>query len=99
VNDFVAAARGRMPSGCGVCGDRLVVGFLVGVIPPIVDSEILPLDLPLHGLVSSVLGVGLAALVVTNRHDRYQGTAGTQRELCPRGGQLASAEAGSCSAL
>ena len=43
----------------------LVVGFLVGVIPPIVDSEILPLDLPLHGLVSSVLGVGLAAFVVT----------------------------------
>ena len=43
----------------------LVVGFLVGVIPPIVDSEILPLDLPLHGLVSSALGVGLAAFVVT----------------------------------
>jgi uncharacterized protein len=43
----------------------LVVGFLVGVIPPIVDSEILPLGLPLHGLVSGVLGVGLAAFIVT----------------------------------
>jgi membrane protease YdiL (CAAX protease family) len=43
----------------------LATGFAVGVIPPIVDSGILPLDLPLHGLISSVLGVALAAFVVT----------------------------------
>jgi membrane protease YdiL (CAAX protease family) len=43
----------------------LVTGFAVGVIPPILDSEILPLDLPLHGLISSVLGLGVAAFVVT----------------------------------
>jgi hypothetical protein len=43
----------------------LAVGFLLGVIPPIVDAQILPFDLPLHGLISSVLGVGVAAFFVT----------------------------------
>jgi CAAX protease family protein len=42
----------------------LGVGFVTAVIPPIVDSEILPFGLPLHGVFMS-LGAGLAAFVVT----------------------------------
>jgi uncharacterized protein len=40
------------------------LGFATTVIPPIVDSEILPFGLPLHGVVLS-LGVGLGAFLVT----------------------------------
>jgi uncharacterized protein len=43
----------------------LVPAFAVGVIPPIVDAQILPFDLPLHGLVGGVLGVGLGAFLAT----------------------------------
>ena len=43
----------------------LGAAFLVGVIPPIVDAQILPFDLPLHGVVGGILGVGLAAFLVT----------------------------------
>ena len=43
----------------------LGAAFLVGVIAPIVDAQILPFDLPLHGVVGGVLGVGLGAFVVT----------------------------------
>jgi uncharacterized protein len=42
----------------------LGIGFLTSAIPPIVDSEILPFGLPLHGVVMS-LGTGLAAFLVT----------------------------------
>ena len=42
----------------------LGVGFLAAAIPPIVDSDILPFGLPLHGVVMS-LGAGLAAFLVT----------------------------------
>jgi uncharacterized protein len=40
-------------------------GFVTAAVPPIVDSEILPFGLPLHGVVGGVLGVGLAAFLVT----------------------------------
>jgi hypothetical protein len=40
----------------------LGVGFVTAAIPPIVDSEILPLGSPLHGVVMS-LGAGVAALL------------------------------------
>ena len=43
----------------------LGAAFAVGLIPPIVDAQILPFDLPLHGLVGGVLGVGLGAFLVT----------------------------------
>jgi uncharacterized protein len=43
----------------------LAVGFVTAAIPPIVDSAILPFDLPLHGVVGGSLGVGLAAFLVT----------------------------------
>jgi uncharacterized protein len=43
----------------------LSVGFVTAAIPPIVDSAILPFDLPLHGVVGGSLGVGLAAFLVT----------------------------------
>jgi membrane protease YdiL (CAAX protease family) len=43
----------------------LGAGLLVAVIRPIADAEILPFDLPLHGLVGGVVGVGLGAFVVT----------------------------------
>jgi membrane protease YdiL (CAAX protease family) len=39
--------------------------FLTAAIPPIVNSEILPFGLPLHGVVGGVLGVGIGAFVVT----------------------------------
>jgi hypothetical protein len=42
----------------------LGVGFVTAAIPPIVDSEVLPLGRPLHGVFMS-LGVGLAAILVT----------------------------------
>jgi uncharacterized protein len=40
------------------------IGFVTAAIPPIVDSEILPFGLPLHGVFMS-LGAGLAAFLVT----------------------------------
>jgi uncharacterized protein len=43
----------------------LVPAFAVGVTPPIVDAQVLPFDLPLHGVVWGVLGVGLGAFLVT----------------------------------
>ena len=43
----------------------LGAGFLTAAIRPIADSEILPYDLPLHGVVGGILGVGLGAFVVT----------------------------------
>jgi uncharacterized protein len=43
----------------------LGAGFLTAAIRPIADAEVLPLDLPLHGFLGGVLGVGLGAFVVT----------------------------------
>jgi uncharacterized protein len=43
----------------------LGAAFLVVVIPPIVDAQILPFDLPLYGVVGGVLGVGVGAFFVT----------------------------------
>jgi uncharacterized protein len=43
----------------------LGAGFLTAAIRPIADAEVLPFDLPLHGFLGSLLGVGLAAFVVT----------------------------------
>src|SRR5688500_14472280 len=43
----------------------LAVGFVTAAIPPIVDSAILPFDMPLHGVIGGSLGVGLAAFLVT----------------------------------
>ena len=43
----------------------LGAGFLPAAIRPIADAEVLPFDLPLHGFLGSLLGVGLAAFVVT----------------------------------
>jgi hypothetical protein len=37
----------------------LGAGFLTAAIPPIVNSEILPFELPLDGVLGGVLGVGL----------------------------------------
>src|SRR5215213_5695096 len=42
----------------------LGIGFVMAAIPPIVDSEILPFGLPLHGVFMS-LGAGFAAFLVT----------------------------------
>jgi hypothetical protein len=39
--------------------------FLIVAIPPIVNAEILPFDLPLHGILGGALGVGVGAFVVT----------------------------------
>ena len=42
----------------------LGIGFAAAAIPPIVDSAILPLGRPLHGVFMS-LGAGLAAFLIT----------------------------------
>ena len=39
--------------------------FLIVAIPPIVNAQVLPFDLPLHGVLGGVLGVGIGAFVVT----------------------------------
>src|SRR5688500_13099993 len=41
------------------------IGFVTAAIPPIVDSAILPFDLPLYGVVWGVIGVGIGAFFVT----------------------------------
>ena len=48
----------------------LVIGIGAGLaaaaaIPPLVDSQSLPFDLPLYGVVGGILGVGLGAFLVT----------------------------------
>jgi membrane protease YdiL (CAAX protease family) len=39
--------------------------FLTAAIPPIVNAQVLPFDLPLHGVLGGVLGVGVGAFLVT----------------------------------
>jgi CAAX protease family protein len=56
----------------------LAVGFAAAAIPPIVDSAILPLGRPLHGVVMS-LGAGLAAFLVTAALSRRAGVADLRR--------------------
>jgi len=41
------------------------VNFAVTLIPPLVDTKILPFDLPFYGVLGGIFGVGLAAFVVT----------------------------------
>jgi membrane protease YdiL (CAAX protease family) len=43
----------------------LGVYFLAAAIRPIADADVLPFDLPLHGLVGGTLGVGIGAFLVT----------------------------------
>jgi membrane protease YdiL (CAAX protease family) len=38
---------------------------LTAAIPPIVNAQVLPFDLPLHGVLGGVLGVGVGAFLVT----------------------------------
>ena len=39
--------------------------FVIAAIPPIVNAQVLPFDLPLHGVLGGVLGVGVGAFLVT----------------------------------
>jgi membrane protease YdiL (CAAX protease family) len=57
----------------------LGAGFLTAAIRPIADAEILPFDLPLHGLLGGVLGVGLAAFLVTAALDGQDGVVDLAR--------------------
>jgi membrane protease YdiL (CAAX protease family) len=43
----------------------LGVYFLAAAIRPIADADVLPFELPLHGLVGGTLGVGIGAFLVT----------------------------------
>jgi uncharacterized protein len=56
----------------------LGIGFVTAAIPPIVDSEILPFGLPLHGVVMS-LGAGLAAFLVMAALSGRAGAADLRR--------------------
>jgi uncharacterized protein len=59
----------------------LGIGFVTAAIPPIVDSAILPLGRPLHGVFMS-LGAGLAAFLVTAALSGRAGVADlTRRSL------------------
>jgi uncharacterized protein len=57
----------------------LGIGFATAAIPPIVDSEILPFGLPLHGVIGMSLGAGLAAFLVTAALSGRAGVAGLGR--------------------
>ena len=57
----------------------LGAGVLVSVIPPIVQAEVLPFDMPLHGVVSGVLGVGVGAFLVTYALSGRRGVADLAR--------------------
>jgi hypothetical protein len=39
--------------------------FMTAAIPPIVNAQVLPFDLPLHGVLGGVLGVYVGAFLVT----------------------------------
>lgn len=39
--------------------------FLTAAIRPIADAQVLPFDVPLHGFLGGVLGVGVGAFLVT----------------------------------
>ena len=39
--------------------------FVTAAIPPIVNAQVLPFDLPLHGVLGGVLGVGVGAFLVS----------------------------------
>ena len=41
------------------------INFAVTLIPPLVDAELLPFDLPLYGVLGGIFGVALAAFLVT----------------------------------
>ena len=43
----------------------LAAGFLTAAIRPIAEADVLPFDLPLHGFLGGVFGVGLGAFLVT----------------------------------
>jgi membrane protease YdiL (CAAX protease family) len=43
----------------------LGAGFLIAAIRPIADANVLPFDLPLHGVLGGLFGVGLGAFLVT----------------------------------
>jgi CAAX protease family protein len=49
------------------------VNFAVTLIPPLVDAELLPFDLPLYGVLGGIFGVGLAAFLVTAAADGRAG--------------------------
>src|SRR5688500_3965778 len=46
---------------------------VVVLVPPLVDTEILPFGLPFYGVLGGILGVGLAAFVVTAATDGRAG--------------------------
>ena len=49
------------------------VNFAVTLIPPLVDAELLPFDLPLYGVLGGIFGVALAAFLITAATDGRPG--------------------------
>jgi CAAX protease family protein len=43
----------------------LGIGFLTAAVRPIAEADVLPFGMPIHGFIGGLLGVGLAAFLVT----------------------------------
>jgi membrane protease YdiL (CAAX protease family) len=71
----------------GVARHPIVAFLLIGngvylaaaLTPPLVESKVLPFDLPLFAAVGTILGVGLAAFVVTGAVDGWAGATDLAR--------------------
>jgi membrane protease YdiL (CAAX protease family) len=69
------------PVRLGVARHPIVAFLLIGngvylaaaLIPPLVEAKVLPFDLPLFAALGTILGVGLAAFVVTGAADGWSG--------------------------
>jgi CAAX protease family protein len=61
--------RARRPIARHPVASFLVIGYGIAVataaIPPLAQAEVLPFDAPIYGSVGTILGVGLAAFLVT----------------------------------
>jgi hypothetical protein len=63
--------------------------FLTAAIPPILNAQVLPFDLPLHGVLGGLLGVGIGAFVVTGALAGRDGGVDLAQRVCGGGSRSA----------